>query len=127
VIAVDSSVWINALRSPGGPEAIVLRSLLDADEVALPVPVRAELLMGTRTVNRAALARALAGLPLLYPTDESWREIDRWTERLSAAGQTFSVGDLLIGVLAAELDALVWSLDEDFARLAKLGFIQSYR
>jgi len=127
VIAVDSSVWINALRSPASPEAIVLRGLLDADEVALPVPVRTELLMGTRSKRRAALASALAGLPLLYPSDESWREIDRWTERLSASGQTFSVGDLLIGVLASELQALVWSLDEDFTRLEKAGLVQLYR
>jgi predicted nucleic acid-binding protein len=83
--------------------------------------------MGARTSRRTALARALGGLPLLYPTDESWREIDRWTERLSAAGHTFAIGDLLIGVLAAEQGALVWSLDEDFMRLEKLKFVQLYR
>jgi predicted nucleic acid-binding protein len=127
VIAVDSSVWITALRSPGSPEAITLRSLLDADEVALPVPVRTELLMGTRTRHRSALAHALAGLPLLYPTDETWREIDRWTERLTPAGHTFSIGDLLIGVLATEQGALVWSLDEDFTRLENLEFVRLYR
>jgi predicted nucleic acid-binding protein len=59
-----------------------------------------------------------------YP---SWREIDRWTERLSAAGHTFSLGDLLIGVLAADQGALVWSLDDDFARMARLDLIRLYQ
>jgi len=126
VIIVDTSVWILALRSASGPEAITLRSLLDADEVALAVPVRTELLMGARASDRAKLARELKGLPLLYPTDESWRTIDRWTERASRAGTTFSIGDLLIGVLAADIGGLVWSLDGDFQRMEKLKLIERF-
>lgn len=127
MIVVDSSVWIRALRSGLGSEARTLRSLLDADEVALAVPVRTELLMGARLSDRARLEYALKGLPVLYPTDESWRTVDRWTERASRAGVTFSIGDLLIGVLAAELGGLVWSLDEDFARMEKLKLVGCYR
>jgi len=126
VIIVDTSVWILALRSASGPEAITLRSLLDADEVALAVPVRTELLMGARASDRAKLARELKGLPLLYPTDESWRTIDRWTERAARAGTTFSIGDLLIGVLAADIGGLVWSLDGDFQRMEKLKLIERF-
>lgn len=126
MIVVDTSVWILALRSASGPEAIALRSLLDADEVALAVPVRTELLMGARASDRAKLARGLKGLPLLYPTDESWRTIDSWTERASRAGTTFSIGDLLIGVLAADIGGLVWSLDGDFQRMEKLKLIERH-
>ena len=126
MIVVDTSVWILALRSASGPEAITLRSLLDADEVALAVPVRTELLMGARASDRKKLEKELKGLPLLYPTDESWRTIDRWTERASRAGVTFSIGDLLIGVLAAEIGGLVWSRDSDFARLEKLKLVDRF-
>jgi len=126
VIVVDTSVWILALRSASGPEAITLRSLLDADEVALAVPVRTELLMGARAGDRKKLAKELKGLPLLYPTDESWRTVDRWTERASRAGVTFSIGDLLIGVLAADIGGLVWSLDSDFDRMEKLKLVDRF-
>ena len=126
VIIVDTSVWILALRSASGPEAVALRSLLDADEVALAVPVRIELLMGARPGDRKKLEKELKGLPLLCPSDESWRTIDSWTERASRAGVTFSIGDLLIGVLAADIGGLVWSLDADFARMEKLQLVNRF-
>ena len=82
--------------------------------------------MGARASDRRKLAKELKGLPLLYPTDESWRTIDRWTERASRAGTTFSIGDLLIGVLAADIGGLVWSLDGDFDRMEKLKLVTRY-
>jgi len=127
VIVVDSSVWIAALRKPVSEEGDVLRQLLDADLVALPVPVRTELLLGTGGRTRERLARTLAALPLIYPTDDTWRTIDAWTLRAGEAGERFSLGDLLIGVLAATEQALVWSLDDDFRRLAKLELLTLYR
>lgn len=126
MIVVDSSVWIAALRSASGPDAIALRSLLDADEVALAVPVRTELLMGAKAADRAHLEHGLRGLPLLYPTDDSWRTIDQWTAQASRKGQTFALGDLLIGVLTAEIGGLVWSHDADFARLEALNLVQRF-
>jgi predicted nucleic acid-binding protein len=126
VIAVDTSVWIAALRQPGSDEAEVLRGLIDADLVALPVPVRSELLIGTGGPTRDRLARTLLALPLLYPTDQTWKTIDGWTDLAGKAGERFSLGDLLIGALAATDQALVWSLDEDFQRMATLGLITLY-
>jgi predicted nucleic acid-binding protein len=126
LIVVDSSVWISALRVPHSDDARVLRGLLDADEVALAVPVRSELLMGVRAATRTQLADRLKALPLLYPTDESWLTLDFWTERASRSGYTFSLGDLIVGILAAEAGALVWSHDQDFARMAKLKLVSLY-
>ena len=126
MIIVDTSVFVAALRAAASPDTIALRSLVEADEVALAVPVRTELLMGTRAADRAKLEKALAGLPLLYPTDETWRTIDRWTSIASRAGHTFAIGDLLIAVLSAEIGGLVWSYDDDFRRMETLHLVNRF-
>jgi predicted nucleic acid-binding protein len=126
MIVVDTSVWVAAFRDSDGVAARVLRQLLDADEVALAVPARTELLSGASRRDRPALRRALSALPLLYPTDDTWVTIDGWVTRAADAGQSFSLGDLLIAAVAAEIGALVWSFDADFERMQKLKLIERY-
>ena len=126
MIVVDTSVWVAALPHASGSEAEVLHQLLDADEVALAVPVRVELLSGASRSDRPRLRRALSALPLLFPTDDTWATIDRWVDRAGDAGERFGVGDLLIGALAAESGSLVWSLDTDFARMERLKLVAVY-
>jgi predicted nucleic acid-binding protein len=126
MIVVDTSVWVAALRK-AGPEAETLRLLLDEDEVLLPIPVKIELLSGTSKRDRVALRSALSALPLAYPTDETWRLMDGWTDRTARAGAAFGVGDLLIAAIAHEAGALVWSLDGAFERLQRLRVIDLYQ
>jgi predicted nucleic acid-binding protein len=68
----------------------------------------------------------LSALPLLYPTDDTWRALDGWIERAASAGQRFGFGDLLIAALASETGSLVWSLDSDFARMEALALVRCY-
>jgi len=126
MIVVDTSVWIAAFRSATCREARVLQQLLDADEVALPVPVRLEILGGASTADRRRLRRVLSALPVLYPTDETWRLLDGWVDRAPASGQRFGFGDLLIGALATETGSLLWSLDADFTRMEALDLVRCY-
>lgn len=125
MIVVDSSVWVEALRHEGD-EARVLRSLLDADEVLLPMPVKIELLSGVSQRQRQALRSGLSALPTVYPTDDTWRLMDSWTDRAVKAGAAFGVGDLLIAALAHEAGALVWSHDRALARLERLKLVDRY-
>ena len=121
MIIVDTSVWIASRRKPR--VADVLRSLLEADEVALPLPVRLELLGGIAGHQRRDFVRMCAALPLLHPTEDTWRTLPVWIERAADAGDSFSVPDLLIASLTSEIGGLVWSLDRDFERMERLGFV----
>ena len=123
---VDTSVWIEAHRRPAGRTAATLNALLDADEVALALPVRLELLAGVARKDRPALARALTALPLLRPSDETWQLIARWLPMAADKGRRFGLAGWLIAALASEIDALVWSLDADFAQLERLKMTRQY-
>ena len=126
MIAVDTSVWVSALRGRSDAIAATLKSLLDADEVVLPLPVRLELMSGFARSQRAALRRALTGLPVVFPTEETWAIVEGWIEPAASAGFRFGQTDLLIAALASEVDALVWSLDTDFQQLESLEFVRRY-
>ncbi len=126
VIVVDSSIWIDAHRRPKGRTATTLKQLLDDDVVALALPVRLELLAGVSRRDRAALARGLSALPLLRPSDGTWQLIERWVPTAADRGFTFGLADWLLTALADEIDALIWSLDEDFTQLEKLKMARLY-
>jgi predicted nucleic acid-binding protein len=126
MIFVDTSVWVAAFRSTAGKEALRLRDLLDADEVVLAAPVRVEILVGASIQDRIRLRRVLSALPVFYPQQQTWETIDLWVDRAAAAGDRFGFADLLIGALAAEQSAPVWSLDSDFARMARIGLVEAY-
>jgi predicted nucleic acid-binding protein len=122
VIAVDTSVWIDFFRGRS-PAVEKLSILLDRDEVALPVSVRIEILSGAKKSERQRLVRVLSALPVLYPTDALWRRMEDWVVAGAAAGQRFGVGDLLVAALAVEHGCTLWSLDSDFARMARLRMV----
>lgn len=127
MIVVDTSVWIASFRSADGDEARRLNDLLESDQVALAAPIRIEILSGASLFEGKRLRRVLSALPVFFPTDTTWEVMDSWVDVAKRAGDHFGVADLLIAALASEQKASVWSLDSDFPRMAKLGFIQVYQ
>ena len=124
MIVVDTSVWVEALRGRQ-PIAAQVAEALDRDVIALPAPVRIELLSGARRNERVQLRRVLSALPLLVPGAETWSRIEDWVSTGAAARHRFGVADLLVAAIAAENDCAVWSLDRDLGRLANLGLIKT--
>jgi predicted nucleic acid-binding protein len=121
VIFVDTSVWIEALRSADSVAAIHLTALLDSDQVALAAPVRVEILAGVSNRDGPHLRRVLSALPVFFPTDETWARIDEWLVVARTAGERFGFADLLIAAIAADHDGQIWSFDGDFVRMASIG------
>ena len=126
MIVVDTSVWVASFRDPKGTTAAILKSLIDADEACLALPVRLELSAGLARAQRTQFRRAITALPLAVPSEDTWRLVERWIDDAADAGHRFAVVDLLIAALAHELTGLIWSLDGDFERMARLGFVQQY-
>ena len=126
MIVVDTSVWVAALRRAASSEARHLETLLDTDQVALAAPVRIEILSGASRSDRPRVRRALSALPLFFPEERTWSVVEEWVDRGGDAGQRFGVADLLIGAIAAERGATVWSLDADFVRLERLKLIRRH-
>ncbi|MBI3074046.1 MAG: PIN domain-containing protein [Deltaproteobacteria bacterium] len=126
MIFVDSSVWIDFFHDSTTPLTARLWGLIDAETVALPVPVRIELLNGARPADRESLVDVLDPLVAVAPRESTWRLIETWIQRAVKSGHQFGVVDLLIGALAAEHSGAVWSLDRDFERMARLGFVKLY-
>ena len=124
MIFVDTSVWVEALRSGESAAAHHLGSLLDSDEVALSAPVRVEILAGASSRDHVRLRHVLSALPLFFPGDRTWVRIDDWLDRARAAGERFGFADLLIAAIAADHDGAIWSLDGDFARMARVGLVE---
>jgi predicted nucleic acid-binding protein len=126
MIFVDTSVWVDYFRVENTTLAYELDRLLDQDRVALAAPVRIELLSGVSAKRLPQFRRLLSALPLFFPSGQVWLTMERWVEASSARGERFGVSDLLIAAIAAENDGPIWSLDEDFARLARLGFCRRH-
>jgi predicted nucleic acid-binding protein len=127
MIFVDTSVWVAFFRGRTPEVAAELRRLLDDDQVAVPVPVRAELLSGASLDGQARIKRSFAALPTFFPSRDTWALLDNWIARATRARERFGVGDMLIGALAAERGGRVWSADDDFTRMSRLGLLRIHR
>ena len=126
MIVVDTSVFVDVARRPSSDRARTFQQLLEADEVALALPVRLELMSGVARKHRNEFRRTVSALPVLRPTDQTWQLLESWVEPAADKGFRFSIPDLLIAALTREIEALVWSLDDDFEAMEKLGLVRLY-
>lgn len=124
LVVVDTSVWVEAFRRRGRDDVrSALRVMLDEDRAVLAAPSRIELLSGSTHAKLEILRRSLGAVPTWTPGQATWSTVEGWLETTTRRGERFGVVDLLIGAVAAEHHAPIWSLDQDFERLAKLGLV----
>ena len=124
MVFVDTSVWIAYFRGSDQELVKSLDLLLDEDRVGLPGPVWIELISGASKTEQSILRRVLSALPRYLPSEKTWELMEEWVVAATAKGQRFAAFDLLIGALSEEHEATLWSLDKDFFRMKKLGFLK---
>lgn len=128
MILVDSSVWVDFFSSCPGRGGAELRRMIDENEpFAITGLVVAEVLQGL-TRDSAPIERFLAACDFLEPPGF---ETYRATAALYRAGRSRGVSlttiDTLIAAIAMKHRATVFTLDQDFTRIASIANLAIYR
>jgi predicted nucleic acid-binding protein len=127
MVLVDSSVWIEALRSQGDVGVKhALEALLDADEALWCGPVKLEVLGGARPDMRRRLAFFFDAVPYRDPGSDSWPRAVRLSWGLRDAGLTIPWNDILIAALAMQWGCPVFALDRHFRQIAEIAPLDLY-
>lgn len=115
----DTSVWIDYLRHGLEGPAARVDSLLADGEVLVCGPVAAELTSGIADDGqRAELWSLLGGLPWVRLDRNGWLRVAEIMRALDRGGSTVALTDIEIAVAGSHADAVVWSFDSDFQRVA---------
>ena len=125
---MDSSVWIDFFSSsPGRAGAELRRMIEEAEPFALTGIVVAEVLQGlTRDARR--IEQHLAQWEMLEPRGfETYREAAAIYRAARAKGVTPTTIDTVIAAIALEHKASVFTLDQDFSRIARITRLALYR
>ncbi len=127
MILVDSSVWIDFFSSSPGPAGTELRRMIEEDEpFALTGVVVAEVLQGL-TRDLRSIEQHLAQWDLIEPRGfETYREAARIYRAGRSKGITLTTIDTLIAAIALEQGTSVFTLDQDFAGIARIKRLPLY-
>lgn len=125
-VFIDTSVWISYFKGKDAGLVQSVHALIEEDCIALATPVWIELLLGIRAQELNRFKRVLSALPRYTPTEETWDVVQAWAVEATRKGQRFGFTDLLIAALSSENQGKLYSLDSDFSRMQKLGWIQKH-
>ena len=128
MILVDSSVWIDFFSSsPSRAGAELRRMIEEAEPFALTGIVVAEVLQGlTRDARR--IEQYLAQWEMLEPRGfETYRAAAAIYRAARAKGITPTTIDTVIAAIALEHKVGVFTLDQDFSRIARITPLTLYR
>lgn len=127
MILVDSSVWVDFFRpSPGRGGAELRRMIEGSEPFALSAIIVAEILQGL-TRDAGVIERFLALWDMLEPGGfDTYRSAAAIYRAGRKKGITSSTIDTLIAAIALEHGASVFTLDQEFARIARMTGLELY-
>jgi predicted nucleic acid-binding protein len=122
VAIVDTSVWIDVLRDPGGTRRAALAQALQGEDTVLVRFTQLELLQGARDEGEwSLLSTYLQAQEYLEATPTTWADAARIYYDLRRIGRTVrSPIDCCIGQIAIDHDALLLHRDGDFELIAEI-------
>ncbi|MCC5950314.1 MAG: PIN domain nuclease [Nitriliruptoraceae bacterium] len=124
-VLVDTSAWIEYLRSTGSPHHIYIRDAILADSpIAWTEPILYELIAGARSPRRAAGLRALLlrGPILAVEGLQDWEAAAQLYRSARSKGLTVrSSIDCLITAVAVRTGSPVLARDRGFEALAEVS------
>jgi predicted nucleic acid-binding protein len=128
LILVDSSVWVDFFSSSPGRAGAELRRLIEQNEpFAITGIVVAEVLQGL-TRDAAPIEKLLAQCDMLEPSGfETYRSAAAIFRGARARGVSLTTIDSLILAIAHENGAGVFTLGQDFSRIARFVPLSLYR
>lgn len=120
-VIVDTSVWVQAFRTPGSVEKQEVERLIRAEKVAMVGVVYAELMHGARHAEELRyLEEDLDAIPFLDANKDIWRRAGLLLFDLRRQGLTVPPTDAVIAAIALEGGHEVYTLDEHFQRVPGL-------
>ena len=128
MILVDSSVWVDFFSaSPGRGGSELRRMIEDSEPFAITGLVVAEVLQGlTRDVG--PIERLLAECDMLDPGGfDTYRHAAAMYRTARARGVSLTTIDTLLAAIAFEHGASIFTLDQDFSRIARITGLALYR
>lgn len=127
LVLVDTSVWITFFRSAESSTTRLLDQLLAIGPVAICAPIRAEVISGAPTRSDFQRLRtffsSLTDLPL---PPNLWNDLEESRFALAREGYQASLIDLMIAHTAQWHQVPLWSLDQDFHRIAAVVPLRWY-
>lgn len=127
MILVDSSVWVDFFSSSPGPAGSELRHLIEEGEpFAVTGIVVAEVLQGLTRDSRS-IEEYLLQWDMIEPKGfATYCRAAAMYRNARANGVTLSTIDTLIAAIALERGMSLFTLDQDFARVARLTDLTLY-
>ena len=127
MILVDTSVWVDFFSSsPGRSGAELRRMIADAEPLAISGVIVSEILQGLRR-DVGQIERDLSQWDMLEPLGFSTYRGAASIFRLGRArGFSLTTIDTLIAAIALDHRAVLFTIDQDFARIARITRLQLY-
>ena len=118
-VLIDTSAWIDFLRSSKGKTGDLVAGLIRSDTARITGPIIAELLHGVRSKKEIAqLNLLLDTIPCLEITWDDWRTTGNSLRTLREKGLTIPLTDVLIATVARKNRIAVLTLDKHFFHLS---------